>query len=172
MVQLYKSPVLSYLESFTAAIVHAQPGALRMLDRIQEDFLEAVGLSAEEALICLFLAPFRVRRNMPMLGLLCRVTLGLAPAPLAEMFLAKTTTLLSYGFGTGLVHGRQLEDRLEASHLVTLHRSIFGMVRVYSCLLARAVAHSRVKAFQRALQKAAIESCKSGKSWQTTYDPI
>ncbi len=86
LVKLYKSQVLSFIESRTAALHHAAPSVLDVIDRVQRRFLREVGLTELEALERYRLAPLPIRRDIAMLGLIHRVCHGYAPAPLAELF--------------------------------------------------------------------------------------
>ena len=52
---------------------------LQRLDRIQDRFLEELGLSAAEALLKHNLAPLSTRRDIAMLGLIHRTVLGCGP---------------------------------------------------------------------------------------------
>ena len=49
LVTLYKSHVLSYLESSTFALYHAAPTHLRLVDHVQDVLLRELGLSEREA---------------------------------------------------------------------------------------------------------------------------
>jgi hypothetical protein len=51
LVALYKSQLLSSIESRTAAIYHACDSALEALDHVQSKLLEAVGANKVEALL-------------------------------------------------------------------------------------------------------------------------
>ena len=70
LVQLYKSLVLSYIESYTAAIYHAVESVLDRIYRIQKHLLERCKLSRKEALIQFKIAPLSTRRDIAMLGTL------------------------------------------------------------------------------------------------------
>ena len=76
MVLLYKSLVLSYIESATPAVYHAADSVLAKIDRIQDRLLSRLKLSQTEALFRYCLAPLRTRRDIAMLGLLHRIALG------------------------------------------------------------------------------------------------
>ena len=86
LVHLYKAQVLSYVESRTPAIYHAARTTLDELDRVQRRFLRSIGVTELEALTEYRLAPLSARRDIAMLGLLHRVSHGLAPRPLAALF--------------------------------------------------------------------------------------
>ena len=83
---LYKAQALSYVENSTPAIFHASPSVLEPVDRVQRRLLRQLGLSEVDALVSFRSAPFTLRRDMAMLGVLHKVTLGLAPPQLAAFF--------------------------------------------------------------------------------------
>ena len=62
--QLYKSLVLSYIESYTPAIYHAAESVLTRIDRIQDRLLERLGLDARGAMNFFSLAPWTSRRDI------------------------------------------------------------------------------------------------------------
>ena len=84
---LYKAQVLSYIESRTPGLYHAAPSVLDRIDRVQRRFLRVVGFTELEALELYRLAPLPCRRDMAMLGVLHKISLGLAPSQLAALFL-------------------------------------------------------------------------------------
>ena len=86
LVRLYKANVLSYIESGVAGYFHACDSTLASLDRIQNRFLQLVGLSAEEALLNFRLAPLCMRRSIGILGFLHRVTLGYVSGQISDLF--------------------------------------------------------------------------------------
>ena len=71
----YKSQVLSGIDFSTPAIYHAPTFYLEVIDRVQEEFCEAIGISKSEALIEFNLAPLVARRDISMFGLIHRVVL-------------------------------------------------------------------------------------------------
>ena len=92
-----------------------------------------------------------------MLGVLYKVSHGIAPAALAGLF--KT-----YGRGALSSHGfvpserfkfYALHDPIEQSHFVIIKRSLFGMVRVYNRPPKALVQLKNTQAFQRGLQQRA-----------------
>ena len=83
---LYKAQVLSYIESRTPGLYHAAPSVLDRIDRVQRRFLRVVGFTELEALELYRLAPLPCRRDMAMLGVLHKISLGLAPSQLAALF--------------------------------------------------------------------------------------
>ncbi len=86
LVNLYKSLVLSYIESGVPAYCHAAPSVLDPIDRVQRRLLRELGLSELEAFERYKLAPLETRRHIAILGLLHRISLGLAPKQLSDLF--------------------------------------------------------------------------------------
>ena len=86
LVRLYKAQILSFVESSTPALYHASATTLFRIDRIQDRFLRELGLTELQALKDFRLAPLSSRRDMGMLGLLHKVTLGKAPPQLSTLF--------------------------------------------------------------------------------------
>ena len=86
LVHLYKSLVLSYLESFTAAIYHTADSVIERIDRIQDRLLVRCRLIALEAFSRFNLAPLPTRRDIAMLGILHKVVLGVAPPGISSIF--------------------------------------------------------------------------------------
>ena len=64
LLKLYKSLVLSFIESNTAGYYHASDLTLAVIDRVQARFLRAVGLSEIDALINYRLAPLKTQRDI------------------------------------------------------------------------------------------------------------
>ena len=76
---LYKAQVVSYVETSTPAIFHASPNVLEPVDRVQRRLLRELKLSEVDALLNFRLAPLPSRRDMAMLGVVHKVTLGPPP---------------------------------------------------------------------------------------------
>ena len=66
LMTLYKCHVLSFIESGTPAYYHAVPNILKLIDGIQDDFLEVVGISKKDAILHFNLAPLCTRRDIAM----------------------------------------------------------------------------------------------------------
>ena len=60
-----------------------EPSVPEPVDRVQRILLRELGISEVDALLNFRLAPLPSRRDMAMLGVLHKVTLGLAPPQLA-----------------------------------------------------------------------------------------
>ena len=83
---MYKTQVLSYIESKIPDVHHAARTTLDAIDRVQKRFLQNLGLTERERLTEYKLAPLSAKRDMAMLGLLHKVIHGLAPRPVAALF--------------------------------------------------------------------------------------
>ena len=70
LIRLYKSQILSFIESRTVGIHHAAPSVPACVDRVQKHFLREIQVTCIEALVEWRLAPLGCRRTMAMLGLL------------------------------------------------------------------------------------------------------
>ena len=90
LMDLYKAHLLSYLEYRTSAVYHAASSTLEALDKVQERFLKEAGVTELEALMVFNLAPLSSRRDMGMLGLIHRTTLGKGPQQFNEHFFKET----------------------------------------------------------------------------------
>ena len=153
LVHLYKSLVLSYIESKTSGIYHAAPSALQALDDTQTRFLVAIGVSVVEGMVHYNLAPLQSRRDMALLGVLHKINLGIAIPPLGQFFprdldSARRRTSRS----ATSMHGCQLVDWTQGNCSELMRRSIFGLVPVYNYLPKFVVDQPSVRLFQRSLQ--------------------
>ena len=62
--------MFSFIESSTPADYHAAPNNLKLIDEIQVDFLEALGIVSLDAMCYFFsIFPLCVRRDIAMLGI-------------------------------------------------------------------------------------------------------
>ena len=117
LVRLYKALVLSFIESGLAGYFHAAASILENIDRVQVRFLKAVCLSDTEALLNFRLAPLPLRRDFAILGLLHRVTLGIAPKQLVDLLPRRQRAFIgdfvcSRVRGATAFHDQQLLDRV------------------------------------------------------------
>ena len=163
LVNLYKSLVLSYLESGLAAYFHAAPSVLLPIDRVQRRLLRELELSEFEALDRYKLAPLCTRRDIGMLGLLHRISLGDAPAQLAELFPQAPFSAPRFGPDTRLRrvvqrHNRQFTER--PGHTDVFRRSLFGLVSAYNLLPQSVVDIPSVQDFQSRLQRAVLKAAR------------
>ena len=167
---LYKSQVLSYVESATVGYYHAAPSVLRPLDRVQERLLREMGVSAEDALRRYKLAPLPSRRDMAMLGMLHRIVLGEAPSQLASLFPFCDGHHAQFTRLAVRRHDRQF--RVPSFRTDVLQRSVFGLVIVYNLLPPRVVACETVGSFQSMLQHALRNAAMQGVDrWFALFSP-
>ena len=151
LICMFKSHLLPLIESSTPAIFHAAESHLAVLDRIQDRFLREIDMSKETALLHFNLAPLRCRRNIAMLELIHRTSLGRGPHfrrwffPREEAQHAPTRLSVRR-------HPRQLHDFVKGNHTDYLARSALGMVRVYNALPCFIVEQTSVKEIQHELQ--------------------
>ena len=174
--RLYKSLVVSYIESGTPGYFHAAESVLDCVDRVQRRFLREMDMSDEVALINFRLAPLATRRDMAILGFLHRVNLGLVSEQIKTMFprvgqRANIGNVIAARVrGATAWHNKQLYDRVTATSTVQFKRCIFGMVRCYNALPQHIVDLKTVKAFQRTLQLSLIHRAKQGyDGWQRIF---
>jgi hypothetical protein len=168
---LYKSLVLSYIESFTPAIYHAASSVIERIDRIQDRFLRRINLSQLEALQKYNLAPLLVRRDIAMLGVLPKCGSRTAATEISKLFPSRPRAYPpAYPFRVGfhlnrVSHGRQLHT--ECSQLSTdrFKRSIFGLVSFYNSLPEWVVHLPEVSVFQRVIQKAVLRRANQIDNW-------
>ena len=172
LMKLYKSLVLSFVESSSAGYFHAADSVLAAIDRVQARFLRAVGLSEVEALCEYRLAPLKIRREIGILGMLHRVNLGQASRQMLELFppIGERAGLNSSTRSLGTFHNRQLHDRISNYSSTQLRRSILGMVQCYNALPQHFVNAKSVKLLQRQLQVAVAARAWDGYvGWQSIF---
>ena len=153
LVTLYKSHVLSFLESSTAALYHAAPTHLRLVDHVQEVFLRELQLTETQALLNYNLAPLSTRRDIAVLGVIQRAALRLGPPQFFEWFpFAPPAASRSLTRLQARRHSWQLVDFCDTNYSSVLSRSVLGLVREYNLLPQAVVDASSVKTFQKRLQ--------------------
>ena len=172
LVSLYKAQVLPTLEFPTPAVYHCTATTLDELDRVQKRFLKTVGLTNEEALLRYNLAPLQTRRDLAMLGLIHRTTLGQGAEHFQKWFFLDTRPGHLYATRhQEKKHDKQLWDYLDGNHSELLRRSAFGLTHTYNSLPQSAVNSTTVRAFQRFLQKDLKEKVKSSyDNWENYYN--
>ena len=153
---MYKAQILSYIESKTSGLYHAAPSVLDRIDRVQRRFLRELGFSEIQALELFRLAPLPCRRDMAMLGALHKITLGLAPSQLSDLFPILGTVrepfLTRNLRGWMLLHNRQLGTPATSMSSGIMNRSLFGICRCYNLLSQAMINLGSVKLFHRHLQ--------------------
>ena len=120
--------------------------------------------------------PRRVRRGIPIPGMLHRVVLGMVSQQVSQLFppaLGRRHCLDSIAGRThtaGHVHSRQLHDRITPESSEQFRRSIFGVVQCYDCLPQHVVDLPSVKRFQRYFQNVVKVRVVSGHvGWQQIF---
>ena len=171
---LYKAQVLSYIESRTPGLYHAAPSVLDRIDRVQRRFLRVVGFTELEALELYRLAPLPCRRDMAMLGVLHKISLGLAPSQLAALFPVVGTIwepfLARNLRGWMPLHNRQLGTPATPMSSEVMKRSLFGTCRCYNRLPQALVDVGSVKLLQRNLQIGLRKFAQSGsREWHNLF---
>ena len=176
LVRLYKSLVLSFIESGVAGYYHAAPSVLHCIDRVQLRMLRETGLTEEDALLKFNLLPLAMRRDIGILGLLHRVNLGLASKQMAELFPPTGPAVVGDYIGGRVrgataFHTKQLLDRVEARSSEQFRRSMFGMVRCYNVLPQNIVDAPTTTIFQRSLQDAVKARVRKGdRDWRQFFE--
>eukprot|EP00959_Pyramimonas_sp_CCMP1952_P063062 1318335-Pyramimonas_sp.AAC.1 len=76
-----------------------------------------------------------MRRDIAMLGLLYKVSLGQAPVSLASLFEPFRGNLARYGFSVDTrIHSKALQEPLQPGHPRMLHRSMLGSTPIFNRL--------------------------------------
>ena len=157
----FKTHVWGLLECHNGGIFHAASYILSKIDDVHYNFLEKIGVSAEEAFLNYNFAPPTLRRDIGILGLLHKRVLGLGHPIFQQLF----PFIVDVG-GDHLYagHDKQLHSHLsEANFQLSMFcRSIFGMTYVYNLLSQDIVNCEKVSAFQTSLTKHARKLCESG----------
>ena len=154
-------PDWDLLECHNGGIFHAASYILSKIDDVHYNFLEKIGVSAEEAFLNYNFAPPTLRRDIGILGLLHKRVLGLGHPIFQQLF----PFIVDVG-GDHLCagHDKQLHSHLsEANFQLSMFcRSIFGMTYVYNLLSQDIVNCEKVSVFQTSLTKNARKLCESG----------
>ena len=159
------------LEFATPAIYHANEFVLAALDRVQDRFLDALGISAETALIEFRLAPLRTRRDIAMLGLLQRIVLGKAPEQFNSIVIPASRPTFPRSFRDPMRrHSRQLHDPACGAEKRILQRSWLKLIYTYNVLPQTVVDSVAVNTFQKQLQNAVIRGARAdARNWSRMF---
>ena len=158
LIILFKAHLLSFLEYRTPAVYHATRSVLSRLDAVQSRFLRDVGVDDVTAVAEFRLAPLAVRRDIAMLGLIHRTTLGKGPKEFAEHFKRQDNTFM--------------HDPRRDYKAAIIKRSALGLVAIYNMLPREIVAAKSVQLFQRELQSMVSKCAQSGHpQWQELLSP-
>ena len=161
------------MESCTGAVYHAFTTVLAPLDRLFDHLLEHLNISREIGFRRFNLLPFSTRRDIAMLGLIHKCVLGIAHPLLQDLF-AQPALSGSFSHPTRFnrtLHGRQLKDHLIGAHSDQIHRSVFGLVKVYNRLPGYIVEHTEITAFQKGLMEILRDTCDRRENWADFLSP-
>ena len=167
MIHLCRANVLSYAEYRTAAI-YASVSLLKQVGRVQERFLEDVGIDAINALLVVSLAPLSLRRDIAMLGLIHRTMLCQSPEHFKQLcYRDELEHRRTLRFKR---HRFSLHEYIDGTQLPVVKRSVLDLVSVYNMLPTEIVEAKTVKTFQQLLQDLAKDcACRSHPQWDSSY---
>ena len=172
MVIMYKARLLSFIEYRTPAVYHACTSRLIKIDKLQDAFLRALGVSREDCLSQYNLAPLQTRRDIAMLGVIHRSVLGVGPPHLDRFFKLSSDKCPYPTRADSQRHRRQLVDPRSGNHSELLCRSALGLIAVYNMLPSRVVDVASVSEFQSALQSIVRDAaCRQCDNWEAILSP-
>jgi hypothetical protein len=166
---LFKSHVRSQIEWCTGAFYHAAPSKIAWLDTVHTSFLSHIGLDEREAFLRYNLAPWQLRRDIGMLGVLWKVSRGLAHQDLCALFSLCPRPIVDNRRTRSdhRRHDRQFVNPCDGTQLRQFSRSIFGLLKVWNVLPAAFVESQSVSIFQSKLTDATRSACRDDAgSWQ------
>ena len=134
------------------AIAHAAQSDLLPLDDVLMRLLVRLGISREEALMHLNLAPLNTRRDIALLGIIHRAACRKGPTQFHIFFMRAEAF---YG------HSRLLYDPCVGRPQMYMKRSIFGLVRFYNALPEDIIQVTDIAAFQSQLQELVRKAIRS-----------
>ena len=166
---LFKAHVRSQVEWVYGAVFHSAPSGLARLDSIQTSFLHHIGVQEDVAFLRYNLAPWQIRRDIGMLGVLWKISRGTAHRDMCALFPMCAVSGNLRTRSDHRRHSRQFVDFCDGSQLSQFSRSLFGLVKVWNCLPTDFVDAS-VKCLQQTVTSAAKSACSKGESaWQKMY---
>ena len=145
---------------------------------MQNEIVNAAGMTKLEALNDQKLAPLAVRRDIAMLGIIHRTVLGRGPVQFRTFFKADLRARME-GSGKHSLQLLPLPNHYSdfvlpgSSPAKYMEHSAHGLIQVYNSLPAEIVeASSSVPSFQRALQQLVQFRANAGYSdWESTLSP-
>ena len=163
LIQQYKTHVLCHLELNSGAFFHATDTVLEPIDRVQQHFLRAIGLTDSLTFIDYNLCPLRLRRDIAMLGFIYKAVHGLGHETSQSLFtrqrrrsrICPHTRLSMYR------HALQLVEPMCTHSPALFARSIFGLVPIWNLLPQHAVSAPTVSCVQSRLTAVARDRCIS-----------
>ena len=161
LIQQFKTHVWCLLEGSVGAIFHAYNSDLDKLDNLQNSFVRQLNMTPENAFIDFNFAPLHLRRDIGCLGLLFKVSRGIAHQKFSSLFSpALPREYHSRHSLRSAPHQFQIHDFCDGRHSDLMSRSMFGMVRVWNKLPSHLVEAPSVSAFQNRLTELARSHCR------------
>ena len=168
MINLYKAPILSYIEYRTPALFHASHSTLVPLDMVQNRFLSNIGISIEDAAFHFKLLPLRQRRQIAALGIIQRAVLRKGPHQFWNWFIPDTVSWRTHYPR----HTRILKEIVDHQFPAYFKRSPLGMIKIYNWLPQRIVDIANVKKFQHELQNLVLYHITSNSNCLDFFNPM
>ena len=165
----FKTHIWGLVEYQNGAIFHASSYLLQKLDRVQQHFLDEIGIDAKTAFLECNFAPLVLRRNIGILGLLHKRVLGLAHPVFQRLLPFHADIFHEQREGR---HNRQLYwHYLEVQFQRSLfQRSIFSMCGTYNTLSQELIDSPSVSIFQAGLTALAKAECQDGNpNWHDCF---
>ena len=152
--------ISSFIDFATPAIYHSPAFFFQVRD----------GLKPRDALLDYSLAPLCSRRDISILGLVHRVSLGSAPPQFRHFIYPARHNEWNRGWAYNVErHTKQIHDPIDGTTTRMMERSVLGLVHTYNSLTQRVVDLKDVSRFQHALQDAAKACARSGNSdWEVS----
>ena len=168
---LFKAHVRSQVEWCYGAIYHAAPSKLKWLDSVQCSFLAHLGISEFDAFLRFNLAPWQMRRDIGMLGVLWKVSRGAAHKDMCALFpMCPAPSRNPRTRADHRRHRRQFVNPCDGTQLRQFSRSLFGLLKVWNALPADFVEAKSVSKFQSMLSNAAKCACRDeAPFWQEMF---
>ena len=168
MLQQFKTHMWGYFEYVCGCILHVNNTQLSKFDNLQEQFLRALGLSAEETFLNYNFAPVTLRRDIAMLGFVYKRILKLCHPKIQSMLPTREADRWDK-------HSKPIDVSLD--DVVTRHtlffRSIFGTALMYNRLSQSLVDEKAIVTFQRRLTSIAKSRCATNDpNWILSFHDI
>ena len=165
-----KTHVWGLMEANNGGIFHAATSLLDKIDGTQRRFLREIGMTESQAFLDHNFASPTLRRNIGILGMLHKRTLGMCH-PMMEKLLP--TWQQRFGRQRPDKHDKQIYGNFLEVHWQRdlFDRSIFAMCSVYNDLPQYVVDAPTVSVFQKHLTHIARTRCKNNlPNWVYTFD--
>ena len=171
MLHQFKTHIWGFVEYANACYAHACDTQLNRLDSFQRGFLHELDVTEEAALIHYNFAPFGLRRDVGLLGLIHKRVLGIAHPAFNDLFpWAPDWWYANVQFLPR--HDKQIDN--QSGQCVFNHglfnKSIFGTVHIYNRLPQKIVDCESVTTFQRELMVIVKRRCQYHHAyWKDTF---